>query len=443
MNAAILLHIDGNWTLAEEGRVRAVPEYPRLAATTLVLTDFGGAVSGVSTIHEKKRYAEALIARRLRDDGVIENEETKVLIHCGASVSDGWQALYTAMPMSAWRRMQSWIASQDEHCLVIAQAALMHRLIRRDGEGVVFQGGKRIGALLRMQGKLGYFSARVRGNTEDDLRACAMTLAGRIRQEQTLDAHGRKFAFRWYAFGEASSAEAFAAHSENRTDEAEREGYLQEDGTSRHLPLKALAPCLSERIAVNAPVDKASYFAERNLGYFSLCTGVLALSGLAAGLAFFLQAGAIRGEAAALGEETRKIAAERGGSAGGKETANASSPLSPDFFATRDFIDLLSAARTETDPGDLLHKLHLAAGDDIKLLRIHMQTDDRRIVVEGWVDAAGGGDRQLAAFLGELRRMGFEPEAVGATLAQRTAPPGSAFAYRLHPNSHRVGDVSS
>lgn len=439
MNADILLNIDGNWMLVEEGCIRAVPEYPRLAAPTLVLTDFDGAASGVSTIHEKRHYAEALIGRRLRDDGVIENEETKVLIHCGAPVSDGWQALYTAMPMTAWRRMQSWIASQDEHCLVIAQAALMRRLIRRDGEGVVFHGGKRISVLAREQGKLCYFSARVRGDAKDDSRACAMTLAGRIRQEQTLEAPGQRFAFRWYTFGEASLAEIFAAHSESSAEEVEREGYLQNDGTYRYLPLEALIPSLSERIAVNTPLAKASYFAERNIGVFSLSAGVLALACLVAGLAFFFQAVSIRGEAAALGEDTRKIAesARNEGEAGGM-----AGTLPPDFFATRDFIELLSAARTETDPGALLQNLRLAAGDDIKLLRVYMQADDHRIVIEGWVDTSAGGDRQLANFLARLRQLGFAPEAIDVTLAQRAAPPGSAFAYRLHPDSRSVGDLS-
>ncbi|MDR3157776.1 MAG: hypothetical protein LBU11_01935 [Zoogloeaceae bacterium] len=436
MNADILLNIDGNWMLVEEGCIRAVPEYPRLAAPTLVLTDFGGAVSGVSTIHEKKHYAEALIGRRLRDDGVIENEETKVLIHCGAPVSDGWQALYTAMPMTAWRRMQSWIASQDEHCLVIAQAALMRRLIRRDGEGVVFHGGKRISVLAQERRKLCYFSARVRGDEKDDSRACAMTLAGRIRQEQTLEVPGQRLAFRWYAFGEAGLAEIFAAHSESRVEEVKREGYLQDDGTYRYFPLEVLAPCLSERIAVNTLLAKASYFAERNIGVFSLSAGILALACLVAGLAFFFQAVSIRREVAALGEDTRKIV-ESTGEAGGM-----AGMLPPDFFATRDFIDLLSAARTETNPGDLLQNLRLAAGDDIKLLRVYMQADDRRIVIEGWGDATAGGDQQLANFLARLRQLGFEPEAIDVTLAPRAAPPGSAFAYRLNPDSRSAGDIS-
>jgi hypothetical protein len=429
MNAAILLHLDGSWTLIEEDRVRTVREYPRLAAPTLVVTDFGGAVSGVSTIHENKHYAEALIGRRLRDDNAIENEEARILIHHGISVPGGWQALYTAMPMSLWRRVQSWIASQQEHCLVIPQTALMHRLIRRDGEGVVFHGGRRISVLAQEQGgSLRYFSARVRGDAEDDLRACAMTLARRVRQEQAQEASGQRLAFRWYSFGQAGLAEIFAAHLEGDVDEVEREGYLKEDGGHRHLPLKALAPRLSERIALNTPLARASYFAERNIGRFSLCAGVLVAVCLVADLAFFFQTGAVRAETAALREETQKVAVIA--SEGGK--------FSPDFLATRDFIDLLSAAETEDDPGELLQDLRAAAGRDIHLLRIFMPPKDRHLVIEGWVDAANDGDRQLAGFLVELRRLGFEPEAANASLASR-AHPGSAFAYQLYPASRGKG----
>jgi hypothetical protein len=257
-------------------------------------------------------------------------------------------------------------------------------------------------------------------------------LAGRVHQEQASEALGQKLALRWYAFGEASLREVFAAHSENRIDEVETESYLQEDGAYRHLPLKALAPCLSERIAVNTPFAKASYFAERNIGYSSLCAGLLALLCLIVGVVFFFRIDALRAETAALNEETRKIAESARGQVAGT--------LSPDFSAIRDFIDLVLAARTETDPGALLRKLRLAAGDDIKLLRMYMQPEDRYIVIEGWVDAASGGDRQLAGFLAQLRRSGFEPEAVDATIALR-ARPGSAFAYRLHLNSRTTGDI--
>jgi hypothetical protein len=425
MNAVIVLHFDGNWTLIEEDRVRTAPEYPRLAAPALVVTDFGGAVSGVSTIHENRRYAEALIGRRLRDDGAIENGEAKVLIHHGASVPGGWQALYTAMPMSLWRRMQSWIASQEEHCLVIPQTALMHRLIRRDGEGVVFHGGRKISILAQGQGKLSYFSARVRGDAEEDARACATTLAQRIRQEQAQEASGQRLSFRWHSFGKAGLAGTFAAHSESAADEVEQEDYLQEDGSHRRLPLKALAPCLLERIALNAPLAKASYFAERNIGRFSLCAGILVAACIIADLVFFFQTDALRAETAALREEMQKIAVPAA-------QAGAAEALSPDFFTIRDFVGLLSAAETETDPGDLLRKLRMAAGNDIKLLRVFMQPEDRRLVIEGWVDAASGGDRRLAGFLAALRRLGFEPEATNASLASR-AYPGSAFAYQLYP----------
>jgi hypothetical protein len=435
MNAAILFAIDGSWMLVEEDRLRRVPEYPRLAAPTLVLTDFDGAVSGVSTIHEKKPYAEALIGRRLRDDRTIGNEENKVLIHHGAPVPEGWQALYTAMPMAVWRRAQSWAASLPEHCLLIPRVALMRRLIRRDGEGVVFHTGKGISVLARAQGRIHYFSAQVRGDTEEDLRACAVTLAGRIRQELAPGASGPGFVLRWHAFGEASVAEIFARHAACRVEEVDREAYLQEDGASRRLPLKAISSCLSERIAASPPLARASYFAERNIGYFSLCAGALAVVVLLAAVAFFFQAEAIHASAEAMRAETQKIAA-----AAGLASGQAAGSLPADFPATRDFIDLLSAAKTETIPGDLLHDLRLASDENVRLLRIHMQPDDRLIVIEGWIDAASGGDRQLAGFLTRMRRLGFAPEAVDASLAPR-ARPGSAFAYRLHPGSRAKGEV--
>jgi hypothetical protein len=433
MNTAILLHLDGTWTLAAEGRLQNMPEYPRLQAPAIVLTDFGGAVSGVSTIHENRRYAAALIGRRLRDDGLIDNAEPKVLIHHGTQTPGGWQALYTAMPMAVWQRMQSWLGAQGEHCLAIAQTALMQRLIRRDGEGVVFHAGTKICVLMRWQNAWSCFSTRVRGDAADEQRAAVRTLAERFRQEQALpaqDAPGQTLALCWYAFGAPDLASEFAAHSGVRVTSAGTEDYLLGDGASRRLPLGALVPCLSERIAVNPPLARASHFAERHLDRFSLCAGVTAAAIAAVAALRFVQASAIDADAARVREETRQIA----------ESAPAgAAALSPDFLAARDFIDLLADARSETDPYDFLRNLRLAAGSDVKLLRVYMRPDDRHFVIEGWVDTAVASDRRLADFLRRLRRLGFSPEAVDASLAPR-ARAGASFAYRLFPSTPATGE---
>ncbi|MDR0363344.1 MAG: hypothetical protein LBJ46_11790 [Planctomycetota bacterium] len=443
MNPAILLYIDGYWRLVEDGHVRAVPEYPRLSSPTLVLTDFGNAVSGVTTIHGRKDYAEAMIGRHLRDDNVIENEEVKVLIHYGTSVPDGWEALYTAMPVSAWRRMQAWVLSQADHCLLIPQAALMHRLTRKNSDGVVsgvvFHGERRISVLARGQGGLCYFSVRIRGNTEEDLRASSVLLIDRVRQAQTLESSDQRLALRWYTFGKTSSSEEgvakiFSAHPEDDTDDIDEvgtEAYLQEDGTYRYFPLDALKPQLSERIAVNAALAKVSYFAERNIGYFSLCGGVISVVCLITAIVFFFIGDSTRTKAAEVNEDARRIVEAA--------RAQAVSTLPADFSDLRDFVDLFLDAKAEVDPGNLLRTLRFAAGSEIKLLRLYMQPRDHELVIEGWVDvAAGSGDRLLADFLAQLRRNGFEPEAVGASIALR-APPGTGFAYQLRRNDSSRG----
>lgn len=438
MNTALLLHLDGNWTLAEDGRLRNVPEYPKLSAPAIVLTDFGGALSGVSTIHENKGYAAALIGRRLRDDGLIDNAEPKVLIHHGVETPGGWQALYTAMPMAVWRRAQSWLKAQGEHCLAIAQTALMLKLIQRDGGGVVFHAGTKICVLMRQQDGFGYFSTRVRGDTADDQHAAIRTLAERLRQEQALlaqDFPGQALAFRWYAFGApnltnpTNLASEFAAHSGVRVTEAGTEDYFRGDGARERLPLGALSSCLSERIAVNPPLARASYFAERHIGRFSLCAGVMAVAFAAVAVTRFVQTDAIGADTARLRAETRRIT----------ENTPVAAALSSGFLAARDFVDLLANARSETNPYDFLRNLRFAAGGDVKLLRVYMRPDDRHWVIEGWVDTATAGDRRLADFLRQLRRLGFNPEVIDASLAPRTRA-GASFAYRLLPAAPTPGE---
>jgi hypothetical protein len=445
MKPAVLLHFDGNWLLFEGDRARAVAEYPDLETATIVLTDFDGAISGISVIDGNQRHAEALISRHLRDDGLVD-DETRILIHHGARIAEGYQVLYSAIRMAVWQRMLHWAGSQKEHCLVIPQTALMHKLLSQDHEGVIFHCGKKISFLGRKQKVLSYFSVMTLGKTGENQQVSIKTLADWVRQNGAAGAGRAAGKIDWYyldasadgAKGENSEnsenslIEYFSRQSGIRAVGVETES-CKEGGTDYRIRrlLRALQAVLSEKIAINPPFARLACLAEKNIAPFGYGIGVMAIALLVWSAVLLYQANDIHEKSAELRAETQRIMQ------GGHE--NTLMPPAGSFFATRDFVDLVVTTQAELEPYAFLKYLRMIAGTEIELLRIHIQPEEAHIVIEGWINKKDGSDQLLADFLTRLRQQGFSTEAVGSSLGALT-PPGGSFAYRLQSIAVQKGD---
>jgi hypothetical protein len=428
MNEAIIFHMDGKWLLFEGESVRAVQEYPRLEAPAMVLTDFGGALSGVSSVSGRSAYAGALIGRRLRDEGLVDGE-TRVLIHRRVKDSGGFLCLYTAVPMDAWRRMQSWAQNQKEHCLLIPQTAAMLRLLPREGNGLVFRCGRRISLLFQRRDGLDYFSALSLSDDRSDLLTCVGTLAARL-PGQAFDPARNAANLSWFSLSGPGGADgeddvlcaAFSEISGIETTCAPTESYRGASGECR-VALSALRPIFSERLAINPMRARFDYFAEKRLAQAGWCAGIAALLFTIGGVALLWQASEINARAVQDKERAERAQAIAQSVQGEAPPAFPASR----FHATRDLVDLIAGAQTGIDPSAFLRKLRLASGDKVKLLRVSV---GKEIIVEGWVDQTGGNDGPLAGFVTQLRRQGFSPEAVDTSSTVNTRRTGF-FAYRL------------
>ncbi|GHU31416.1 hypothetical protein AGMMS50256_19860 [Betaproteobacteria bacterium] len=197
MNSAVIFNLDEKWERYEDGVPQALPDYPELEEPALALTDFGKSVSGVFA-SDNPRYLDAIIARRLRDDGLIDGE-AKVLIH---PVKGSRQVFYTAVPMENWQRLQSWAETRREHCLLIAHAGLMPRLLTGDNEAVIFHCNREISLLARQQGILSYYSIMTLSAREEDFLETVGILMRRVPALSDT-----KLKLRWHTFGEPLSPE--------------------------------------------------------------------------------------------------------------------------------------------------------------------------------------------------------------------------------------------
>lgn len=435
MDNAILLHADGKWSLFEKRQAIPSRDYPKIESPVYVLTDFDGAISGVSTVNNKSSYAGSLIGRRLRDDGLIDGE-VKILIHHGVQTDGGYQVLYTAVPMNLWQNMQSWVHAQKEHCLLIPQTTLMYDLLSRENEGVVFHSGRRFSLLLRQKKTMDYFSVLALSDSEDDLHIAARTLAERVKKHQE-EGTGRLLKWGWYSLGAASSGEEaalakiFQEATDTKVSVVAAEMYTKKGGGQIYASLSALRARFSEKLAANPISGKASYFAEKNLMRIACCIGVIAAGLFVWGLMSLLQARAISVQVGQNASEAQKIAQNLQG----KATAIRQGKQ---FYATRDFVGLVAKAEHSIDPYGFLRNLRFAAGENVKILRVQIQPDNNNIVIEGWIEQVGGSDKPLADFVEQLRGLGFAPKAIDSISGANMRRNGS-FAYRLQPVSEDEG----
>jgi hypothetical protein len=436
MNEAIIFHLDDRWLLFAGNTVRIVPEYPRLDVPAIVVTDFGGAHCGVAPVGARSGYAEALIGRRLRDEGLIDGE-AKVVIHHSVKASGDFQAFYTAVPIDAWQRMQSWARAQEESCLLVPQAAAMHRLLSRGDNGVLFRHGRNIALLFRKKRGLIHSSVLSLGDGAEDLLAAVKTLAGRLL-DQSFDPARFMARSVWYSLlepgesddGDAALCAAFSEAAGLRAARAPLGAYRGADGDYR-VAMTALRSVLSERIAVNPGAARFDHFAEKWLPQAAWCAGLAALAFTAGGVMSLWQTNEAEARTAQRREEARAIAQRAQGGSGITVPGQ-------DFYMTRDLVDLIAGAQSGLDPYSFLRQLRAASGEKVKLLRVSMGKDGQEIVVEGWVDQTGGDDTPLAGFVTQLRRLGFSLEAIDVPAAANTRRTG-LFAYRLSEVSKREG----
>jgi hypothetical protein len=428
MNAALLFHLDEKWERCENGVLRPLPEYPALEEPALVLTDFGKSVSGVFVASDNARYLDTVIARRLRDDGLIDGE-ARVLIHAVTRGAGSHQIFYTAVPVENWQRLQSWAQSRREHCLLIAYAGLMPRLLSGDNTAVVFHCNREISLLARRQGVLSYCSVMALSTREADFLEAVGALLRRI-PASVAGAGGAKLKLQWHTFGEALSPELKTALkaqlAASGLADARYATLPQTPGNAADALTILSRPLQATRLAANPWPAKFTWFAESQLPRLGACMA------LCAALLFALGGVALY-QARSFGQEAERSRAVM------RQTAEQTAPpeaRGQDFAITRNLIDAIAQAQAAIDPHAFLVNLRAAAtANEVHILRVSMEGE--AITVEGWIEQKGGRDDALAAFLIALRRQGFMLEAVPSSTP--TAVSGF-FAYRLTQGAPQKGE---
>ncbi len=529
MNTQFLLHQDGQWLAFEGATVKVLETRPKVDRSSVVVTDFDGAVSDVTALEGSSAHAVALIERRLRGDGLLETD-SKILIHQLRTVGNGYQVLFTAVPIDRWQQTFAWADSQDDHCLLVPTVALLWKKLR-PGRGVVLHSGRKLVFLASLRGSMVYASALAFSDSREDLSMTVAALGGRasrllsagddalepltvewigtltrlhdpsaapVRQrvvagiqlqredpvldrfatadETPIDRNDQRS-----PAGEDSSSVSFdgqseyvhAASSSDAVNGPESPGstvvlkpatvfddvgaldedlleifaansgatvilapYLRvsdSEGLQYRSGIPPLMQAASVSVAVNSPAARAISMAERVLPWASAASLILALGLGVLGGRWTLAAHEARGQAEALQGEVEALDLR----ASALEQRQA---MPPDYPALLAFIDRATALSQALDPAATLLELRAAAGSDVRILRLRLDTtivDKPSLRVDGVVNFAssvGTQDQgqQLARFVQRLRDAGYVPTALDPQGGgARAGAAGGLFSYQL------------
>lgn len=525
MSRQLMLHVDGRWLSFDGDRVTVSESRPRVVQPTLVATDFDDAVSDVVSLEGNPSHAVALIERRLRSDGLIDGD-SKVLIHQLRTVGNGYQALYTAVPLDRWQAMFGWAEQQDDHAMLLPLVGLLWKRLR-PGRGIVLHSGRKVVFLAALRAGVVHASALAFSDSREDLAMTVAALGDRAGDLLSADEGAiEPVAVEWIAAltplakpgavttaGRPPSRPAAAASDDasigdvptERTAKSEAaaspEPAMSFDGQEEYAPSPAgpaglarpappssaparpagkagdhanqpldetlleifaascgasvtlaahvdvtdaegrryrtgavpLLRAASPMVAVNSGAARAMFLAERVLPWASAASLVLAIGLGALGGRWTLAAhdeGArtddLRAQVAALEESAAAL------------EANAAMPA--EFPALAGFIGRATALGQALDPAATLLVLREAAGTDVRILRLRLDTvvpDRPTLRVDGLVNYAsdrGSGDRgqQIARFVQRLRDAGYAPVAVDPQAGNAGgSAPGGLFSYQL------------
>ncbi|HUH90207.1 MAG TPA: hypothetical protein VLZ76_06075 [Lysobacter sp.] len=212
MSNLSLLHQDGHWLAFDGDRVTHLDARPKVDRATVVITDFDGSISQVTALEGSPSHAIALIEKRLRADGLIDNE-SKILIHQTKTVGNGYQSLFTAVPLDRWQQMFAWAEGQVDHCLLVPSVALLWQMLK-PGRGIVLHSGRQFVFLASMRNRIVHVSALAFSESESDLEMTVAALAERAGKELAgADDALEALSVEWYgtltAVPEATAAQAF------------------------------------------------------------------------------------------------------------------------------------------------------------------------------------------------------------------------------------------
>lgn len=442
------LFVSGHeWLAFTPSEVRSLAAFPRLNGPACLVWAPDRAVSGVAALEGNARHAAVLIERRLRAEGNIEGD-VKVFIHHVSTVGQGYQALYSAVPLEEWQRLLAWSSALPHHCLLLPGVALVWDTLKKNGTAAVFRHGTHLVFLGFLEGRILHANtiAFSGSGSDEDAMFAAQALGERARDELAnagLEAQPAPVAVSWYSVqrsGGAGSAltDAFASASGLRVVPQGEEAVTDAAGARLLSSIPFLARRADVRLALNAPADKWCFQADR---YLPACVALCVLVSLAA---FATGAGWLWQSRVAL-QQIETLAGREAAAAKRLEVLGQSVQMPSSISDQLAFLDAMQKLQAGHDVAGLLASVKAASSTEVRVLgvRIEDAPADKKggrtgpaFLVDGILSDASPdqGSALLSFFVRSMRRDGYEIEAVDARGPATGATASSRmFSYRVQP----------
>lgn len=426
MSMLTVFHLGGRWLALDGTHLVELPEHPELDLPTLVISDFDHALTGVTSLEAKASMAAPLIERRLRSEGMVEGETRLEISHL-VRVGQGFQALFSAIPMADWQNMISWAGQRSDHCLVVPLLSVAKRLLK-PGQAVVVRHGKQVTFLTIDSHSVRHAETLAYSDDSRGVRDAVNGLADRVRA--LLIQGPRPTRVTWYALdaqpdqNDEVLASTFAQAVDLDVQLAKHQTLILDNGQTIQSALPAVAAAAHPGDATTSRFAGVLEFAERALPVAAMLIAVLGLGLLLLGWHGYSQAAEKADNAARMQDTAASLEA--------KATAQMAelNTQSGQLEATRKFVQRLAVASRGEDASVAIAKIRQAAKTWVRVLRVRIDPSDHRLYVEGALDQGRQGADHLALFIANLRAAGFDPVAVDPPLGTRSA---NYFAYALDP----------
>ena len=409
------------WFLLSDGEFTEISAWPKLNGPHLVVTDCDEAPVGVHRFEGKLAYAGALVEKHARTEGLTEGS-THIVLHRVAQVARGGVALFTAVPLDLWQHLQQWAAKQDDHCMLVVLVGLLDNGLS-GGQARILHLGSTIHIAGLNEGGLFYAGVTVIGSGEDNLNTAVRALASRVRVDL---ARGVNKPIEWACvLGEKIESESRAAAV--FADAAQCECRLaahKQWPSRRDINVISALPGLCSSVgfhAIQATLPKRLAWASETL------VAPLATVTLIVGLSLF-GLGLLTHSNASQERQLALLRTQQAEALDARITAVSRLENTPAIGSVGEFARRL-ADGTTYDPVTMVQLIRRAAGQDIRIMRIKLESQGdkkKSFRIDGV--AGGAGLASIGRFLSQTKAAGWTSEPLDPLMQS-----AGAFSYRLTP----------
>ncbi|MFK5986067.1 MAG: hypothetical protein QM479_11665 [Pseudomonadota bacterium] len=153
--ASLIINLDGKQCLLNGNKLTKIKKLESISGSRVIVTDFNGALVRVDSVSVDKKYAAAIIEKKIRDSGETDGA-SKVILLDSKTTAKTTRCLYTAVAVDTFASYCSTAAKHKDHHLIVPLPKLLLKFAKTKGNAlnvVLFQSQNYIDLLIVNEGQ--------------------------------------------------------------------------------------------------------------------------------------------------------------------------------------------------------------------------------------------------------------------------------------------------